>query len=78
MHQFVLTKAFINFLIILFLYQFINSQPIIIMSAKLKIVKKKYSNKTILIIFILYSMRKLHKKIANYIKIPKLIVIRIL
>lgn len=55
-----------------------NSQPIIIMSAKFKIARKKYLNEIISVIIILNSTKKLHKKIANYIKISKLTIIQIL
>ena len=73
-----LTKASINFTIILFFCHFTNWQLITIMPTKPKTVKKKHSNKIILVIFILYSIKKLHKKIANYIKILKLIITKIL
>lgn len=48
------------------------------MPIKLKAARKKYLNKTILVILVLHNTRKLHKKVADYIKIPKLIVIKIL
>lgn len=55
-----------------------NSQPIIIIPTKPKTVRKKHSSETILVIFALYNIRKSQIKIANYVKIPKLIVIKIL
>lgn len=48
------------------------------MSGKPKTIKRKHSNKTVLVIFILHSAGKLYKKIVNYVKILKSIVIRIL
>lgn len=48
------------------------------MLAKPKTAKRKHSNEIILVIFVWHSAGKLHKKIANYIKIPKLTVTRIL
>lgn len=42
------------------------------MFAKPKNGKKEYSNETILVTLALHGMRKLHRKIADYIKILKL------
>lgn len=77
-YQFALIKTPINFLVISFLCHFINSQSITIISAKSKTARRKYSNETISIIITLPNARKLHGKIANYIKISKLIITKIL
>lgn len=55
-----------------------NSQPIIIMLAKSKITRKKYLNKTISVIIIINSTNRLYSKIANYIKISKSTITKIL
>lgn len=78
MHQSALTEAPTNFTVILFLCYFTNSQSITIMPAKPKTAKREYSNETISVILTLHNARKSHRKIADYIKISKLIVSRIL
>lgn len=77
-NQFILIKALTNFLIISFFCYLANFQSIIIMFVKPKTTKKNHSNKIVSIIFVLHSIEKLHGKIANYIKIPKLTIGKIL
>lgn len=77
-YRFALTKAPINFTVILFLCHFTNLQPITIVFMKSKTVRKEHLNETISVILTLHSVGKSHGKIADYVKIPKLKVTRIL
>ncbi len=78
MHRSALTKVFTNFAVISFLCHFTNSQPITIMFAKSKTARREHSNETISVILTLYSAGKSHEKMADYVKIPKLTINRIL
>ena len=78
MHRSGFTETPTNFSVISFLCHFTNSQPITIIPAKYKTVRREYLNETILVILVLYSAGKLYGKIANYIKISKSTVITIL
>lgn len=48
------------------------------MPTKSKTARREHSNKTISVILVLHSTGKLHGKIADYVKISKSIVTRIL
>ena len=78
MHRSALTEAPTNFSVISFLCHFTNSQPITIMPAKPKTARREHSNETISVILALHSAGKSHGKIAEYVKIPKSTVTRIL
>ncbi len=77
-HRSALTEAPTNFTVILFLCHFTNSQPITIMPTKPKTTRREHSNETISVILALHSTGKSHGKIADYVKISKLTVTRIL
>ena len=78
MHRSALTEAPTNFSVISFLCHFTNSQPITIMPAKPKTARREHSNETISVILALHSAGKLYGKIADYVKISKSTVTRIL
>lgn len=78
MNKIAFSKTFTNITIILSFCYFTNLQLIIIIFSKLETIKKKYLNETNFVIFVLYSIEKLYLKIANFVKIPKLIIIQII
>ncbi len=78
MHRSVFSKAPTNFTIISSLCHFTNSQPITIMPLKPKTARSEHLDESILVIFALHSMGKSHSKIANYVKVPMLIVTQII
>lgn len=71
MHRSPLSEAPTNFTVISFLCHFTISQPITIMPSKPKTVRREHSSEAIPAILALHSTGKSHAQTADYVKIPK-------
>ena len=78
MHRSPLSEAPTNFTVISYLCHFTNSQPITIMPSKPKTVRREHSGETISVVLALHSAGKSHAQIADYVKIPKSTVTRLI
>ncbi len=78
MHRSAFSGAPTNFTVISSSCHFTNSQPITIMPSKPKTARREHSDEIISVVLALHSTGKSHSKIADYAKIPKSTVTRII